>query len=103
MMLETAGQIAQNTSSYLSCIIGSILVSGESFVVRGCWDKLWNRKLVDGWAGCTHVEFMTETETDICICYGDLCNNASCESYSFLLCFSSLLTLMIFVEAFYKN
>ncbi|KRX67021.1 hypothetical protein T02_6293 [Trichinella nativa] len=49
----------------------------EIYVVRECWDRLWDRPIKHGWQGCSVVDFMYDSLAHICVCLSnDLCNSA---------------------------
>jgi len=59
-----------------ACVKLKGVFQGETFVIRECWDRLWDRKYDGKWHGCAPVKFLTDTNTEICVCSADLCNVA---------------------------
>ncbi|KAL1232948.1 Receptor-like protein [Trichinella spiralis] len=73
----------------------------EIYVVRECWDRLWDRPIKHGWQGCSVVDFMYDSMAHICVCLSnDLCNSAlkigSGQIYLLLLLFMPLTGLCFF-------
>ncbi|XP_003376086.1 conserved hypothetical protein [Trichinella spiralis] len=73
----------------------------EIYVVRECWDRLWDRPIKHGWQGCSVVDFMYDSMAHICVCLSnDLCNSAlkigSGQIYLLLMLFMPLTGLCFF-------
>ncbi|KHJ48209.1 hypothetical protein D918_01477 [Trichuris suis] len=61
-----------------ACVKIKGIFKDQTFIVRECWDRLWNQPLKQGWEGCTYFDAMADTEAHICVCRSnDMCNSGS--------------------------
>uniref|UniRef100_A0A5S6QTP1 DDE_Tnp_IS1595 domain-containing protein n=1 Tax=Trichuris muris TaxID=70415 RepID=A0A5S6QTP1_TRIMR len=61
-----------------ACVKIKGVFQDQTFIVRECWDRLWNQPLRHGWEGCTYFDAMMDTDAHICVCQSnDMCNSGS--------------------------